>query len=56
MIAAFFHRHKLFLMNITSASGLLFLGDFCAQIFYNKAKSLNDKRLCILIILSNFFL
>jgi len=56
MNASFLRRHKQFLINITSASGLLALGDFCAQIFYEKKKSLDDKRLCILFILFDFFL
>ncbi len=55
MSAAFLRRHKLFLINLTSGSGLLALGDFCAQIFYEKKKSLDDKRLCMFIILLNFF-
>ncbi|CAF1054839.1 unnamed protein product [Rotaria sordida] len=45
MIVAYFGRYKLFLLNITSASGLLTLGDYCAQIFYDKKKTLDKKRL-----------
>jgi hypothetical protein len=55
MSASFLRRHKQLLINITSASGLLALGDFCAQIFYEKKKSLDNKRLCMLIILYYFF-
>jgi hypothetical protein len=55
MNASFLRRHKQLLINVTSASGLLALGDFCAQIFYEKKKSLDNKRLCIHIILFDFF-
>jgi len=55
MNASFLRRHKQFLINVTSASDLLALGDFCAQIFYEKKKSLDDKRLCMFIILQLFF-
>jgi hypothetical protein len=56
MNASFLHRHKQFRIKITSASGLLVLGDFCAPIFYEKKNSLDCKRLCIHIILLDFFL
>jgi len=45
MCAAFLRRHQQFLVNVTSASGLLALGDFFAQNFYENKKSLNEKRL-----------
>jgi len=53
--ASFLHRHKQFRINVTSASGLLDLGDFGAQIFYEKRKSLDDKCVCIHIIRLDFF-
>jgi len=53
MCASFLRRHKQLVINITSASSLLALGDFCAQFFYEKKTSLDYKRLCMLII---FFL
>jgi len=55
MNKSFIHRHKQFLINVTSASGFLGLDDFCAQIFYEKKKSLDDKRLYIHIVLIDFF-
>ncbi|CAF2560018.1 unnamed protein product [Rotaria sp. Silwood2] len=45
MNVLFFRRYKSFLLNITSASGLLTLGDYCAQTFYDKKKNLDKKRL-----------
>ncbi|CAF3531558.1 unnamed protein product [Rotaria sp. Silwood1] len=45
MTISFFRRYKLFLLNVTSASGLLTLGDFCAQTLYDKKKTLDKKRL-----------
>jgi hypothetical protein len=38
MDASFLHLHRQFLIDVTSASGLLALDDFCAQIFYEKKK------------------
>ncbi len=38
MNSSFLHRHRQFLIDVTSASGLLALDDFCAQIFYEKKK------------------
>ncbi len=55
MNSSFLHRHIKFLIDVTSASGLLALDDFCAQIFYEKKKSLDYKRLCIHIFLLDFF-
>jgi hypothetical protein len=58
MSTLFLRRHKKVLMNLTSASGLLALGDFCAQFFYEKKQSLDGKRLCMsniqLFISSNY--
>jgi hypothetical protein len=51
MSASFLRRHKQILINITSASGLLGLGDFCAQNFYEKKTSFDYKRFCMLLIL-----
>ncbi|CAF1137311.1 unnamed protein product [Adineta steineri] len=45
MTAIFFRRHKQLFINLISASGLLTLGDFCAQFFHEKKTSLDDKRL-----------
>jgi len=39
-------RYSQFVMNIVSASGLLALGDFCAQKFYEKQIPIDEKRLC----------
>jgi hypothetical protein len=50
MCASFLRRHKQLVINITSASSLLALGDFCAQFFYEKRTSLDYKRLCMLIV------
>lgn len=58
MNSSFFRRHRHFILNVTSSSGLLALGDFCAQIFYDKKESLDNKRLCknfLLVVLSNHF-
>ncbi|CAF0721355.1 unnamed protein product [Adineta steineri] len=45
MIRSFLRRHRLLLINVTSASGCLATSDFCVQNFYEKKKSLDDKRL-----------
>jgi hypothetical protein len=45
MAVSFLRRHKLFLLNVSSGSGLLALGDLLAQVFYEKKKHLDDKRL-----------
>ncbi|UJR37947.1 hypothetical protein I4U23_030632 [Adineta vaga] len=45
MIRTFIHRHRLFLLNLTSASGLLASSDFCVQVFYEKKKPIDDKRI-----------
>ncbi|CAF0724367.1 unnamed protein product [Rotaria sordida] len=45
MIKSFFRRNKLFLLNLTSASGLLASSDLFVQIFYEKKKVLDNKRL-----------
>jgi hypothetical protein len=50
MNVSFLRRHRKLLINITSASGLLTLGDFCAQIFYEKKKSVDHKRLSMFVI------
>jgi hypothetical protein len=44
MIRSFLRRHHLFLLNLTSASGLLATSDLFVQIFYEKKKSVDDKR------------
>ena len=49
MAVPFFRRHKLFLLNVSSGSGLLALGDLFAQLFYEKKKHLDDKRLGMFI-------
>jgi hypothetical protein len=55
MSTLFLRRHKKVLMNLTSASGLLALGDFCAQFFYEKKQSLDGKRLCMFNIQPFYF-
>ncbi|CAF1378190.1 unnamed protein product [Adineta ricciae] len=45
MIRSFLRRHRLFLINFTSASGLLASSDVCVQLFYEKKQSLDDKRI-----------
>lgn len=55
MSAAFLRRHRQFLLNITSASGLLALGDFCAQAFYERKNSFDHKRLSTSITHLEFF-
>jgi hypothetical protein len=54
MSASFLRRHQRFLFNVTSASGLLTLGDFIAQTVYEKKKSLDNNRLCMIIIVLYF--
>lgn len=46
MIRSFLRRNHLFLINFTSASGLLASSDIFVQIFYEKKKKLDEKRLC----------
>ena len=49
MAASFLRRHKLVLLNVSSGSGLLALGDLFAQVFYEKKKHVDDKRLGMFI-------
>jgi hypothetical protein len=55
MIALFFRRYKHLFFNVTSAAGLLALGDFCAQKLYEKKEHLDNKRLSMFIILFYVF-
>ncbi|UJR08299.1 hypothetical protein I4U23_012570 [Adineta vaga] len=41
----FIRRYQQFLIGISSATGLLTLGDYCAQYFYERKKSIDQKRL-----------
>jgi hypothetical protein len=45
MISTLLRHHRLFLINFTTASGLLAAGDLSVQIFYEKKKTLDEKRL-----------
>ncbi len=55
MSALFLRRYKQFFINVTSASGLLTLGDYIAQTVFEKKKSIDQKRLCMLNILIYVF-
>ncbi len=50
MIRSFLRRNHLFFINLTSASGLLATSDLCVQIFYEKKKTLDEKRLRMYLI------
>jgi hypothetical protein len=45
MLRDFLYRHRLFLINLTSASGLLAAGDLFVQVYYEEKKTLDKKRL-----------
>lgn len=45
MFRMFLRRHQIFLLNFTSASALLTLGDFTVQMFYEKDRKFNKQRL-----------
>ena len=45
MFRTFFRRHRILLINVTSASALLTLGDLTVQMFYEKQKEINRQRL-----------
>lgn len=46
MIRSFLRRNHLFFINFISASGLLASSDLFVQLFYEKKKKLDEKRLC----------
>lgn len=55
MCAAFIRRHRKFLLNLTSSAGLLALGDLCAQVFYERKQTADQKRLRTNIVCEELF-